>query len=64
VQTKKVLAESNQMLKFLVHMATAGNYPFHRDELYYLACGRAGHLGQVDDPGLGRRSAVGAAAAA
>jgi hypothetical protein len=27
-------------LKFLAHMATAGNYPFHRDELYYLVCGR------------------------
>ncbi len=27
-------------LKFLVHLATAGNYPFHRDELYYLVCGR------------------------
>jgi predicted membrane-bound mannosyltransferase len=39
-------------LKFLVHMATAGNYPFHRDELYYLVCGRHPAWGYPDHPPL------------
>ena len=39
-------------LKFLAHLATAGNYPFHRDELYYLACGRHPAWGYPDHPPL------------
>jgi len=39
-------------LKFLAHMATAGNYPFHRDELYYLVCGRHPAWGYPDQPPL------------
>lgn len=39
-------------LKFAVHMATAGNYPFHRDELYYLVCGRHPAWGYPDHPPL------------
>jgi 4-amino-4-deoxy-L-arabinose transferase-like glycosyltransferase len=38
--------------KLLVHLATCGAYGFHRDELYYLACGRHPAWGYVDHPPL------------
>jgi hypothetical protein len=40
------------LVKLLVHLATAGRYGFHRDELYYLAAGQHLSLGYVDYPPL------------
>jgi Dolichyl-phosphate-mannose-protein mannosyltransferase len=37
-------------VKLAVHLATNGNYGFHRDELYYLASGQHPALGYVDYP--------------
>lgn len=37
-------------LKFLAHLLTAAGYGFHRDELYYLICGRHLAWGYVDHP--------------
>lgn len=39
-------------VKFLVHMITAGNYGFYRDELYFLSAGERLDLGYVDFPPL------------
>ena len=39
-------------VKFLVHMLTAGNYGFYRDELYFIAAGERLDLGYVDFPPL------------
>ncbi|MBD0358004.1 MAG: glycosyltransferase family 39 protein, partial [Rubrobacter sp.] len=39
-------------VKFLVHMLTAGNYGFYRDELYFIAAGEHLDLGYVDFPPL------------
>ena len=33
-------------VKFLVHMLTAGNYGFYRDELYFIAAGEQLDLGR------------------
>jgi 4-amino-4-deoxy-L-arabinose transferase-like glycosyltransferase len=38
--------------KVVVHGAFTGDYGFHRDELYYLMCGRALDWGYVDHPPL------------
>jgi 4-amino-4-deoxy-L-arabinose transferase-like glycosyltransferase len=37
-------------VKLAVHLATNGNYGFHRDELYYIASGQHPALGYVDYP--------------
>ncbi len=37
-------------IKFLITVATSGRYGYHRDELYYIACGRHLALGYVDFP--------------
>ena len=39
-------------VKVLVHMLTAGNYGFYRDELYFIAAGEHLDLGYVDFPPL------------
>src|SRR5918998_264037 len=39
-------------VKFVVHMLTAGNYGFYRDELYFLSAGERLDLGYVDFPPL------------
>ncbi len=39
-------------VKLLVTVAVSGRYGFHRDELYYLACGRHLALGYLDFPPL------------
>jgi 4-amino-4-deoxy-L-arabinose transferase-like glycosyltransferase len=39
-------------VKFAVHMLTAGNYGFYRDELYFLSAGERLDLGYVDFPPL------------
>lgn len=39
-------------LKLAAHLATAGQYPLHRDELYYLVCGRHLAWGYPDHPPL------------
>ncbi|MCA1717478.1 MAG: glycosyltransferase family 39 protein [Actinobacteria bacterium] len=39
-------------VKLLVHMLTAGNYGFYRDELYFIAAGERLDLGYVDFPPL------------
>jgi Dolichyl-phosphate-mannose-protein mannosyltransferase len=39
-------------IKFLVHMLTAGNYGYYRDELYFLSAGERLDLGYVDFPPL------------
>lgn len=38
------------LIKLLAHLLTAGRYGFHRDEFYYLACGRHLAWGFVDQP--------------
>jgi 4-amino-4-deoxy-L-arabinose transferase-like glycosyltransferase len=37
-------------VKLAVHLATNGNYGFHRDELYYIASGQHPAMGYVDYP--------------
>lgn len=39
-------------LKALVHLATANQYGYHGDELYFVECGRRLALGYVDHPPL------------
>lgn len=38
--------------KLLMHLLTAAHYPLHRDELYYLMCGRHPSWGYPDHPPL------------
>jgi 4-amino-4-deoxy-L-arabinose transferase-like glycosyltransferase len=39
-------------VKFLAHVTTARHYPLHRDELYYIVCGRHPAWGYPDHPPL------------
>jgi 4-amino-4-deoxy-L-arabinose transferase-like glycosyltransferase len=38
------------LFKFLLHIFTNGQFGYHRDELYYIACGRHLDFGYVDHP--------------
>jgi hypothetical protein len=40
------------LFKFLLHLFTAGNYGYFRDELYYAAAGEHLDFGYVDFPPL------------
>jgi hypothetical protein len=40
------------LLKFLLHILTNGQFGYHRDELYYIACGQHLDFGYVDHPPL------------
>jgi hypothetical protein len=40
------------LVKLAIHLATNGGYGYHRDELYYIACGDHPAWGYVDHPPL------------
>jgi len=40
------------LFKFLLHLITNGQFGYHRDELYYIACGQHLDFGYVDHPPL------------
>jgi len=40
------------LVKLAIHLATNGGYGYHRDELYYIACGDHLAWGYVDHPPL------------